>query len=199
MRLPRQIWSCGICKLKLVVTKHLYEWNYQEEFFNKTDAFAERLRQLLINKINVWWSSSRLSLCFIWSYNTYISLGIVKDSSDCFWQSDLFFFFIVNTEKNKIRRNHYLKHVFSWVSLNPRTTDPPANRPPTTYSPTHWLTTQRLTESIIISGRVDNRNIFILQNTNTAEETYNCTSVYCPKSLLVSMIHIRRSQLCLFF
>ena len=50
------IWSCGICRLKLVVTflkKHPYEWVYQEEFFNKTDAFPECLQQLLINKINI--------------------------------------------------------------------------------------------------------------------------------------------------
>ena len=26
---------------------------YQEEVFNKTDAFSERLQQLLINKINI--------------------------------------------------------------------------------------------------------------------------------------------------
>ena len=45
--------------------------------------FKERLQQLLINKKNIWWSCNRLSVCFVWSYNTYISLGIVKDSSDC--------------------------------------------------------------------------------------------------------------------
>ena len=74
-RLPRQIWWCGICILKLVIIflkKHLYEWVYKEEFFNKTDAFPGRLQQRFINKINIWWSSSRLSLCLIWSYNTYI-------------------------------------------------------------------------------------------------------------------------------
>ena len=74
-KLPRKIWSCGIRRFKLVVIflkKHLYEWLYQEQFFNKTDAFPERLQQLLINKTNIWWCSSRLSLCFTWSYNTYI-------------------------------------------------------------------------------------------------------------------------------
>ena len=97
------------------------------------------------------------------------------------------------------RRNHHSKYVFSWVSLNPRTTDPPTNRPPTTYPATHRLPTQWLTESIIIFGRLDNRNTFILQNTSTSGKTYNYTSVYYPKSLLVSIKHIQRSQLYLFF
>ena len=30
-----------------------YEWAYQEEFLNKTDAFSERLQQRLINKRNI--------------------------------------------------------------------------------------------------------------------------------------------------
>ena len=34
-------------------SKNIYEWVYQEEFFNKTDAFSERLQQLLTNKINI--------------------------------------------------------------------------------------------------------------------------------------------------
>ena len=90
------------------------------------------------------------------------------------------------------RRNHHSKHVFSWFSSNLRTTDPLTNQPPTQRLPT-------LTESISIFGRFDNRNIFILQNTNTTGKTYNCTSLYYPKSLLVSIKHIQRSQLYLFF
>ena len=84
------------------------------------------------------------------------------------------FFFIVNIEKIKIRitkytstevhrRNHYPKHVFSWVLFNPRTT-----HPPTSYPPTYRPPTQQLAESIIILERLDNRNMFILQNTSTA-------------------------------
>ena len=33
--------------------KNTYEWVYQEEFFNKTDAFSKSLQQLLINKLNI--------------------------------------------------------------------------------------------------------------------------------------------------
>ena len=96
------------------------------------------------------------------------------------------------------RRNHYPKLVFTWVLLNTRTTDPPTNRPTTTYPTTHQLPTQRLTESIIIFARVGNRNRFILENTSTAGKTYNYTSVYYPKRLLVSVKHIRKIQLFLF-
>ena len=120
-------------------------------------------------------------------------MSILKDSSDCFWQSKLFFLYSQHRKKNKIRRNHYPKHVFSWILLNPRTTDLSANRPPTTYPPTHRLPTQRLTELILIFGRLDNRNIFVLQITSTAGKTFNYTSVYYPKSLLVSIKPIRRS------
>ena len=74
---------------------------------------------------------------------------------------------------------------FSWVLLNSRTTDQP--------------TTQRLAESINIIERLDNGNMFILQNTSTVGKTYNYTLVYYPKSLLVSIKHIRRNQLYLFF
>ena len=67
-------------------------------------------------------------------------------------------------------------------------TDPPTHRPPS----------QRFAESIIIIEKLDNRNMFILQNTSTAGKTYNYTSIYYQKSLLVSIKHIRRSQLYLF-
>ena len=103
------------------------------------------------------------------------------------------FFFIVNIEENKIRRN-----IFSWVLSNPRTTYPSTKRPPNTYPPTHWLPTQQLTELIIIFGRLDNRNIFVLQNTSTAGKSFNYTSVYYPTNLLVSIKHIRRNQLYLY-
>ena len=49
-------------------------------------------------------------------------------------------------------------------------------RPPTIYPPI-----QRLAESLIIFERNDNRNIFILQNTNTAGKTYGYALVYYPK------------------
>ena len=106
----------------------------------------------------------------------------------------IYFFFIVNIEKNKIRitkktsnkvhrRNHYPKHVFSgfYQIHEPPTnrptdsTDPPTNRPLTTYLLTHRPPTQRLTESIIIFRRLDNRNIFIFQNTRTARKIYTVT------------------------
>ena len=63
---------------------------------------------------------------------------------------------------------------------------------------THRPPTQRLAESFIIFERHANRNMFILQNANTSGKTYNYTSVYFPKILLVSVKHIRRSQLYLF-
>ena len=82
------------------------------------------------------------------------------------------------------KRDRYPKHVFSWVLLNPRTTDLPTNRPLPTYPPTHQPPTQQLAESIIIFERFDNRNVFILQN--TAGKTYKYTLVHYPKNLLVS-------------
>ena len=91
-----------------------------------------------------------------------------------------------------------LNKFFSWVLLYPRTTDPPTKRPLTIYPPTHQPRTQRLAELIIILERIDNRNMFILQNTSTTGKTYNYSFVYYPKKLLVSMKHIRRSQLYLF-
>ena len=119
-----------------------------------------------------------------------MSLGIAKDSSDCFWQSSVFFLYRQyrknknnikinkNENKNKTstklhRRNHHPKHVFSWFSLNPRTIDPPTNQLPTTYPLTHRLPTQQLTESIIIFGRLNNRSMSILQNKSTTGKTYN--------------------------
>ena len=82
------------------------------------------------------------------------------------------FLFTVNTKKKKIKIG-----------------------PPTTFPLTHRPSNQRLAESLIIFERLDNRNIFTLQNRNTAEKTYNSTSVYYPKGLLVSIKHIWRSQL----
>ena len=106
---------------------------------------------------------------------------------------------ITKKTPNKVyRRNHYPKHVFFWVLLNPRTTNPSTKWPPTTYPPTHRPPSQRSAESIIIIEKLDNRNMFILQNTSTAGKTYNYTSIYYQKSLLVSIKHIRRSQLYLF-
>ena len=72
-------------------------------------------------------------------------------------------------------RNLYPIHVFSWVLLNLRTTEP-TNQPTTDHLPTDQPT-QLLTESIIIFGRLDNSNIFILQNTSTAEKTYKETRI----------------------
>ena len=125
--------------------------------FNKVAALRTLLCQsLFFNKIvkkkewNIWWSCSRLLVSFVWSYNTYISLGIVKGSSA--FGDQICFFFIFNIEKLKARitkqiltkvhrRNHYPKHVFSWVLLNPWTTSRPTNREPTTYPPTYRLQT----------------------------------------------------------
>ena len=44
---------CETCR-NIPQRKTPYEWVYQEKFFNKTDAFSERLQQFLINKINIW-------------------------------------------------------------------------------------------------------------------------------------------------
>ena len=68
---------------------------------------------------------------------------------------------------------------------------------------THRLTDAPTTDptncwTLIIFERHDNRNIFILQNTNTARKTYNYTSVYYPEIPLASIKHIRRSQLYSF-
>ena len=52
---------------------------------------------------------------------------------------------------------------------------------------------------LIMLERLDNRNMFVLQNTSTAGKTYSYTSVYYPKSVLISIKHIRRSQLYWFF
>ena len=124
--------------------------------------------------------------------------------------NQIYFFFIVNIAKNKIRitkqtstklqrRNHYSEYAFSWASLNSQTTNPPTNRPLTTYPPTSRLPTQRPTESIIIFGRLVNRKTLILQNTSTTGKTYSYTPAYYSKHLLVSINYIRRSQLYLVF
>ena len=44
---------CETCRNISINVKNTYEWIYQEEFFNRTDAFLERLQQLLINKMNI--------------------------------------------------------------------------------------------------------------------------------------------------
>ena len=87
---------------------------------------------------------------------------------------------------------------FPWVLLYPRTSNLPTNQPPTTYPPTHRLPTQRIAESVIIFERLDNRNIFILQNTKITEKTFNYTSVYYPKNILVS-IKIHRGVNYIYF
>ena len=83
----------------------------------------------------------------------------------------------------------------------------------TNHRPTNQLTTdhlrtdpsttdhqpQRLAESMITFERLDNINIFILWNKNTAVKAYNYTSVHYQKILLVSIKHVRTSQLYLFF
>ena len=99
------------------------------------------------------------------------------------------------------KRNHYPKHVFSWVLLPPthrQTTDGPPTHRPTDHQPlTHRPTdppTERFAESIIIFERLDNRNIFILKNTSTSGKIYNYASVYYTESLLVYMRHIRGSN-----
>ena len=88
---------------------------------------------------------------------------------------------------------------FFFLGLIKPITNSPANRQPTTYPQTHRPPIQWLAESTITFERPYNRNIFILQNTNTAAKTDNYTSAYYPKSLLVSIKYIRRSQLYLFF
>ena len=35
----------------------------------------------------------------LFCYNTYISLGIAKNLSDCFWQSNLFFLYVQYAKK----------------------------------------------------------------------------------------------------
>ena len=130
--------------------KKTYEGVHQEEFSNKAEAFWEHLL-----------------ICFVWVYNTSISLGIVKDLSDCLRRFSLFLLYL-HFRKSKIRttkatsnkeqrRNNYPKYFFYWILLSPGTNDPPTNRPPTTYAPIHWPPSQRLAESIIIFERLDNK------------------------------------------
>ena len=42
-----------VTKLVVIFLRNTYGEVYQEEFFNKTDTFSERLQQLLIYKSNV--------------------------------------------------------------------------------------------------------------------------------------------------
>ena len=63
-----------VVKLVVVFLKNTYEGVFQEEFFNKTNAFSEGLEQLLINKINIWWSCSRLYVLFKLTIVTYLYL-----------------------------------------------------------------------------------------------------------------------------
>ena len=46
-------WEVTFVKLVVIFHKNTYEEVYLEEFFNKTDAFSERLQQLLINKRSI--------------------------------------------------------------------------------------------------------------------------------------------------
>ena len=71
-------------------------------------------------------------------------------------------------------------------------------RPLTTFTPTHGPPTQRLTESLIISERLGNTNIFILHNTRTAGKTYNYTSVYYPKRIGFHKAHTEESTIFIF-
>ena len=129
--------------------------NIWEEFFNRQMLFRNVCKQILMIKRNIWRSCSRLSVCFVWNYNTYISLGIVKDSSDCFWQSSLFFLYCKYRKQLKLE---LLKTIdqsiqseiptpnmfFFWVLLNPQTIDQTTNghlrtNPPTIDPTTRWI------------------------------------------------------------
>ena len=186
---------CEVTVVKLVALflKNTYDGVCLEEFFSKTYAFPERLSQLLINKRNTWWRSVD---------SHFVLFKIIT----------LSFFFIVNIEKLKLewKNKHRTKCTAEITTPNKNmfvflgfvksiTTEKTTNRPPSNYWPTHWLLTQRLAESTMIFDRLDNRNIFILQIRNIAGKTYNYTSVYYLKSLLVSIKHWQRSQLYLFF
>ena len=120
------------------------------------------------------------------------------------------FFFIVNIQKIKIRItkqistkvhwwNLYPRYVFSCFfvgsSMNHRPSDQPTTDP---YPPTHKPTTIERTTRWVIFERSSNGNIFILQNTNAAWKTYNYTSVYYLKNLLVSIEHIGESIIFIF-
>ena len=89
---------------------------------------------------------------------------------------------------------------FSWFLLSPRTSTLLINQSPATYAPTHRpLTyrplTQRLAESINMFEWPENK-----KNNHLAEHrTHNYTLIFYPKSTLVSIKHIPRSQLYLFF
>ena len=115
-------------------------------------------------------------------------------------RNQIYFYFIVNIWKIKTRitkqssikvdrENHYPEKSFSRVLFHPWTSNPTTNRP----------LTQQIYESIIILERLDDRNMFILQNTSTAGKTYNYTLVYYLKNVLVTIKHIFRRQLYLFF
>ena len=111
-----------------------------------------RMQQLFLNKINIWWSCSTLLICFVWSYKTYITLRIVKNSSDCFGDQ-ICFFFILNIEKVKAtvhKQNHYLPQTYFFSGFtrvlfgsNSRATDPPTTDLTTPWINNHiWKTWQ---------------------------------------------------------
>ena len=57
---------------------------------------------------------------------------------------------------------------FLGILLNPPTTDPPTTDQPTTDNLPTDPPTHRLTDAVIIFKRLENSEIFTLQNTNTA-------------------------------
>ena len=132
---------CEVTILKVVAIflKNAYEGIYQKDLFNKTNAFSKHLEQLLTNKRNIWWSCSRLSVCFFKVIILYIFRNS-SSSSDCFYgfyaSMLLCFFFFVNIEKIKNKFLGFIK------STKHRSTDPPTNRPMTTDLTsrwTHWI------------------------------------------------------------
>ena len=82
------------------------------------------------------------------------------------------------------RRNHYPKHVFSWVLLNPRTTE----QLTTDYRPNDSLNQYSYLKDWTIE------TCSFCRTQQSWENIYDYTSVYYLKSLWVSIKHIRKSQ-----
>ena len=63
----------------------------QEEFLNKADVFSKHLQELLLNKKIFTYVAVGSRFVLFEVKILIISLGMVKNSSDCLWRSNLFF------------------------------------------------------------------------------------------------------------
>ena len=110
--------KCDQIHRKLRILSHLLMKSLKEKFIfcAVTDAFRRSLQQLLLkeifNEVAIY-----SQFIFVWRYNTYISLEIIKSSSGWFWRYNLFLLYRQYRRKFSTRmhrRNHSPNMFFSY-------------------------------------------------------------------------------------